>query len=400
VSAPTSLLRRGAALVAAAGLIAALAIGPVRADSTSTKSKLDAALKSLHSLEAKISSETATINAMKKDMQGIVDAMDKVQSQIATTQFKIIKKELEIQNAQDQLDATREQLNQRAWTVYENGPGTGLDFLLGATSLSDLADRMMIVNSAATSDSDLIINIQEEQNRLRSKQAELESLETDLRDKQAQLQDQQAKLQTKLAAEQTVLNQLDKNEAAAAKLVGDLRTKYKSQLYAEEQARLNRMHNQHNPSFSHYPAFGACPVVGSVFSDDFGAPRYGGGYHLHAGNDMFAAMGTRMVAAISGTAAKSPNGLGGLAVTVTASDGSYVYNAHLSAYANPFPSYVSAGELIGYVGNSGDAQGGSPHDHFEWHPAVNKWPTWTSPYNVTQVGSAIDPYPFLRYVCG
>ena len=220
MSAPTSLLRRGAALVAAAGLIAALAIGPVRADSTSTKSKLDAALKSLHSLEAKISSETATINSMKKDMQGIVDAMDKVQSQIATTQFKIIKKELEIQNAQDQLDATREQLNQRAWTVYENGPGTGLDFLLGATSLSDLADRMMIVNSAATSDSDLIINIQEEQNRLRSKQAELESLETDLRDKQAQLQDQQAKLQTKLAAEQTVLNQLDTNEAAASKLVG------------------------------------------------------------------------------------------------------------------------------------------------------------------------------------
>src|SRR5206468_2519692 len=153
VSAPTSLLRRGAALVAAAGLIAALAIGPVRADSTSTKSKLDAALKSLHSLEAKISGATATINPMKKDMKG---------------------------------------------------------------------------------DADLIINIQKEQNRLRSKQAELESLETDLRDKQAQLQDQQAKLQTQLAAEQTVLNQLDKNEAAASKLVSDLRTKYKSQLYAEE----------------------------------------------------------------------------------------------------------------------------------------------------------------------
>jgi len=380
--------------VAAAGLIAALAIGPVRADSAGTKAKLNAALKKLHSLQAKISSETATINAMKKDMQVLVDQMDKLQSQIATTQFKIIKKELEIQDAQEQLDATREQLNQRAWTVYENGPGTSLDFLLGATSLSDLADRMMIVNSAATSDSDLLINIQEEQNRLRSKQAELEALETDLRDKQAQLQDQQDKLQGKLNAEQSVLNQLDRDRATATKLVNDLRKTYNLQLAAEAEA----LQNQKNADFSKYTAFAYCPVAGSVFSDDFGAPRYGGGYHLHAGNDMFASMGRPIVAAISGTATKSPNGLGGLAVTVTGSAGS-VYNAHLSAYTGSFPRYVSAGAKIGEVGNSGDAQGTSPHDHFQWDP-IGSWPTWTSPYGVSQVGVYVDPYPFLRYVCG
>jgi peptidoglycan hydrolase CwlO-like protein len=400
VSAPASLLRRAAALVAAAALIAALAIGPVRADSGSTKAKLDAALKSLHSLESKIAGENATIAAMRKDMQAIVDKMIKVQSQIATTTFQIIKKEVEIQDAQGQLDATRDQLNQRAWTVYENGPGTSLDFLLGATSLSDLADRMMIVNSAATSDSDLIINIQEEQNRLRAKEAELESLQTILRENRAQLQDQQDKLQGKLNAQQAVLNQLARDEAAASKIVNDLRTKYKSQLAAEEAARLAELQNHKNADFSKYPAFGACPVVGGVFGDDFGAPRYGGGYHLHAGNDMFAAMGAPIVAAISGTATRSPNGLGGLAVTVSGSSG-YVYTAHLSAYTGSFPRYVTAGTKIGEVGNSGDAQGTSPHDHFEWHPGnPGNWPTWVSPYNVSQVGSAIDPYPFLRYVCG
>ena len=383
--------------MAAAVLVGALAVGPVRADSTSTKAKLDAALKSLHSLESKIARENATIASMRKDMQGIVNRMDKVQSQIATTTFQIIKKEVEIQDAQSQLDGTREQLNQRAWTVYENGPGTSLDFLLGATSLSDLADRMMIVNSAATSDSDLIINIQEEQNRLRSKQAELESLQTSLREKQAELKGQQDKLQGKLSAEQAVLNQLDTDQAAATKLVNSLRKKYHLELVAEAAA----LQNQRNADFSKYNAFSSCPVPGSVFSDDFGAPRYGGGYHLHAGNDMFASYGAKMYAAISGSAAKSPNSLGGLAVTVTASDGSYVYNAHLSAYADPFPSSVSAGQLIGYVGNSGDAQGTSPHDHFEWHPnSPSNWPTWTSPYGVSQIGSAIDPYPFLRYVCG
>jgi len=400
MSAPQSRLRRVAALVAAAVLMGALAVGPVRADSSTTKVQLDAALKSLHSLESKIAGETATINSMKKDMLALLDQMNKVQSEIATTQFNIIKKELEIQDAQSQLDATRAQLNQRAWTVYENGPGTGLDFLLGATSLSDLADRMMIVNSAATSDQDLIINIQEEQNRLRSKEADLQSLENTLRDKQRQLQDQQAKLQAKLTAEQGVLNQLDKDQAAATKLVNDLRTKYKSQLAAEEAARLAALQNHNNPSFSNYKAFGACPVVGAVFSDDFGAPRYGGGYHLHAGNDLFAARGTPIRAAISGLAEQSPNGLGGLAVTVTGSTG-YVYNAHLDSYTGSFPRQVSAGDQIGTVGDSGDAQGGATHDHFEWHPNdPTTWPVWTSPYNVTQVGSAIDPYPFNRYVCG
>jgi peptidoglycan hydrolase CwlO-like protein len=391
---------RAVAVLAAAALVGALAIGPVRADSAATKKSLDAALKKLHALEAEIAAENKTIAAMRADMQSLVDQIDKVQSEIALTQFKIVKKEAEIQDAQGQLDGTKEQLNQRAWVVYENGPGSSLDFLLGATSLSDLADRLVIVNSAATSDQDLIIQIQEEQNRLRSRQAELESLENDLRDKRTNLQDQQQQLQTKLDAEQVVLNKLDSNKAAADKLVGDLRTKYKSQLAAEEAARLAQLQNQNNADFKLYTGLEGCPVPGAVFSDDFGAPRYGGGFHLHAGNDLFAAKGTPIRAAISGTATKSPNGLGGNAVTISGSVG-YVYNAHLDSYTGSFPRTVSAGEQVGTVGNSGDAQGSSPHDHFEFHPNnASQWPTWTSPYNVTQVGSAIDPYPFLRYRCG
>jgi murein DD-endopeptidase MepM/ murein hydrolase activator NlpD len=125
-----------------------------------------------------------------------------------------------------------------------------------------------------------------------------------------------------------------------------------------------------------------CPVQGDgFFSDDFGAPRYAGGYHPHAGNDIFAPLGTPIVAPFNGSATATPNSLGGLAVKVYGSQG-YVYNAHLVEYGKL--GIVRAGQVIGYVGNSGDALGGPTHDHFEWHPGN---------------GPAVDPYPFLRQVC-
>jgi murein DD-endopeptidase MepM/ murein hydrolase activator NlpD len=140
-----------------------------------------------------------------------------------------------------------------------------------------------------------------------------------------------------------------------------------------------------------------CPVQGrGYFSDDFGAPRYSGGFHHHAGNDMFAQVGTPIVAPFDGTAIATPNGLGGNAVTVYGLQG-YVYNAHLSAYGNL--GAVKMGTVVGYVGNTGDAMGGPYHDHFEWHPATLPGRPWVSPFGLGEVGGAVDPYPYLEAVC-
>ena len=128
--------------------------------------------------------------------------------------------------------------------------------------------------------------------------------------------------------------------------------------------------------------FKSCPVSGPhLVSNDFGVivRMPGVPVHVHQGNDITAATGTPIVAPFDGTAVVSPNVLGGLAVKVYGAAG-YVYNAHLSAYGHLGP--VNAGDVIGYVGSTGDASG--PHDHFEWHPGN---------------GSAIDPNPLLSVVC-
>jgi murein DD-endopeptidase MepM/ murein hydrolase activator NlpD len=141
--------------------------------------------------------------------------------------------------------------------------------------------------------------------------------------------------------------------------------------------------------------FVICPVQGRYsYSDDYGAPRYAGGYHPHAGNDIFAAQGTPLVAPFPGYVAKDPNTLGGNAVKVTGSLG-YVYMAHLVAYAPSVPGPVEAGDVVGFVGNTGDALGTSYHDHFEWHPKT------IQAYDKVIPGTdgAVDPFLYLRVVC-
>ena len=150
-----------------------------------------------------------------------------------------------------------------------------------------------------------------------------------------------------------------------------------------------------------------CPVQGAFsVGDSFGANRYAGGYHPHAGNDIFADPGTPIVAPFDGVAENASNTLGGNAVIVRGEDG-YVYNAHLSAFDKL--GAVKAGDIIGYVGNTGDALATPPHDHFEWHP-YNRQPFtddsgnfWVGPYGHTFIDSgtvlAVDPYPFLEEAC-
>jgi murein DD-endopeptidase MepM/ murein hydrolase activator NlpD len=129
-------------------------------------------------------------------------------------------------------------------------------------------------------------------------------------------------------------------------------------------------------------AFLLCPVdQPRSFSDDFGFPRWAGGFHTHQGNDIFAPLGTPVRAPFDGDAVSSANTLGGEAVKVFGVQG-WVYNAHLSAYGKL--GQVKAGTIIGYVGNTGDAAGGPTHDHFEWHPGG---------------GPAVNPFPFLQKVC-
>ena len=122
-----------------------------------------------------------------------------------------------------------------------------------------------------------------------------------------------------------------------------------------------------------------CPVPGSRFINGWGFARSGG--RSHAGIDLFAPMGTPVYAPASGWVDIATGSIGGLQFRLTDANGTLWFGSHLSKFGKS--GQVSAGDVIGYVGDSGNAKGSNPHLHFEVHPS----------------GQAVNPYPFLRSAC-
>lgn len=131
-----------------------------------------------------------------------------------------------------------------------------------------------------------------------------------------------------------------------------------------------------------------CPVSGpNEFVDSWGASRSGG--RQHQGVDMTADRGTPIVAALGGFAEFKRSRAGGNAVWLTTPNGHKFYYAHLDSWEGSSRD-VSAGEVIGYVGSTGNARG--PHLHFEVHPGG----TPANPFPYTQSACTIAPTPPLR----
>ncbi|HAX80965.1 MAG TPA: hypothetical protein DCY40_00155 [Actinobacteria bacterium] len=116
------------------------------------------------------------------------------------------------------------------------------------------------------------------------------------------------------------------------------------------------------------PGTRVCPVDGATtFTDSWGDPRPGG--RTHTGVDMLAAEGTPLVAIEAGVIL-SPgwHSAGGLGLYIRGESGDIWYYAHLSAFVSGLTGgiRVAAGQLVGYVGHTGNAS--TPHLHLGWQP--------------------------------
>lgn len=391
------ILVAGLAMLALTLNVPALAAGaPSGGQVTDAKKAYDAALAKLSSIRSQVAAIQSQLNAAVQKVDAQQQLVDQVTAQVLATQQRI-------DAARAKYAQIRSRLNARAVESFMDGPGSNLGFILGSTSLADLSDRLEFVNAVTDSDASLAQQVDNLRTALLADEAQLEALQAQRRERLVALSATRDDIAASLRRVSDLQVEASHTVEATLSQYTNLKKSYAK--YLQQQAAGGTQVGGHHapvPLPAQYKhILKVCPVAAPrYFGDGFGAPRYAGGYHLHAGVDVVAAKGQPILAPFDGVAHSSYNTLGGNAVYVEGAEG-YVYNAHVDHYSALANGPVHTGDVIAYVGDTGDALGGVAHDHFEFHPyfaAPSDWPV--SYYGYRVIGTAINPYPLLVAACG
>ena len=341
-----------------------VSISPARAD---TASELAEARQRLAEAQA--------------DANALAGELSAAQARLEHTQAEIELLQGQIEQAHERIRLLEGIMRDRAVAAYVNG-GTGDTFegLLSTKSPMEAARRKRFLEQANQKDDRVVSQLNSLREELEADQASLRKQREEEEAAKQRLAAQNEVMQQRLAdasrARDELAAKLEREQAAAA---------------AAEAARLRALQAASRPPAASgggggggagqiiaNPGGGSfqCPVSGAAYSDNYG-PR-GSGFHY--GIDMFAPMGAPLVATKAGSISHMPmNGAGGNEAYLAANDGNVYFYAHLSQYAGG-PRSVSQGEVIGYVGQTGNAA--APHLHFEIRIGGAN-------------GTRIDPYPTL-----
>jgi peptidoglycan LD-endopeptidase LytH len=369
---------------AAAGVLIVLVLsplGPAPAGAQTTQEELNQARKAVKRLEDDVKAVRVRAAQLRADILGLTAQISQATTQIEALTAAIDEAQAEIKRSKRQAARLQEDLNERAHDAYIRGPAGALELVLGAQSLTDLSNRIGFLEVLNDDDADVAAGISVERHQVAELQANLEEYREQYEQQRAGLVGKQEALQAKYEKEAAAQEILEEKLAEAQELVEDLEKKLQRELL--QQFGFVGGGTSGPPPAADGP-FYWCPVdPPRSYVDDFGAPRVG---HTHQGNDIFAPAGTPIRAPFAGRAEEGYDGLGGIVVHVYASvNADYVYNAHLIRHAGVDGQQVQPGDIIGFVGNTGNAAGTPSHDHFEYHPGG---------------GSAVSPYIYLNEVCG
>ena len=349
--------RMSAAVIAAVLILASLLAAPVQAADPEERAPIPEELKEakrdLHHAKDRIRAGNLKLRRLQREMNALATSISRSEHRLNHARERIREVHREILELELEAERLADELDERNREAYMMGSAPVL-YVLTASSAAEAAARLGFLNEMNRRDEVLAAEVAVTSQLLVTARADV-----------ARAWQITEIGRLRLEADRKALA---KKMAAFRRLVAELRVRVEEIQFEISQLR----------------PFAVCPIDGPhAIADDFGIwvhrSKKRGGDHVHQGNDIYAAEGTPIVAPFDGTAVDSTNRLGGNAVSVYGEYG-YVYNAHLSAFGQLGP--VEKGDLIGYVGATGNA--GGPHDHFEWHP---------------DEGRAVDPHDFLMMVC-
>lgn len=397
-----------AGLLAAAMLLTALP--NVRAASSSEiQSEIDALEAQQNEIQEKMAVLEAELNANWESTEEMVayknnldqqifllhSEMENLDQQIASYRTLIMETQLELDEAQRQLDDLNEKYLARVRAMEEEGELSVWEVVFKSSSFMDLIDRLNMMKEIAEADRRMIAQLQEATEQVAQTKAQLESEKASLEESRAAQDQIQLELEEKRAESDAVLQELNESRAdleelheqqhaeknALAEQIAQAEKEYNEAKAREEEERRkqeeeNRKDEEVNDTTEpddsdeeeeeeeeeNPPAesYWIQPCSYILITSGYGYRSSG----WHNGVDFAANRGTPIYASRSGTVTtvRSLQTSYGNYVVINHGDGYSSLYAHMDYYVVSEGEYVSQGELIGYVGSTGNSSG--PHLHF------------------------------------
>lgn len=341
-------------------------------------------INELESKQAKVKEQISSLKSDISDQEKLKDALqdeiDTVQAQIDVyngqlTEVENRLSEIEAQKEQKQndLENTKQTFMTRLRAMYVSGDNSMLNVLLSANDFGDFLYRDQLLSSVTDHDNAImeqlkadIKAVEELETQANEEKQEIQSIKSEVDAKRAELGDRMKEMNaviSELEGQKSGLeDQLDEYAAAIDEFEA------KIQAEAAAVAKKNSSSASQSPSYSGgaKPNAGGWvwPCPGFYYISSYVGPRWG---RTHNGLDIAGGSiyGKPIVAARAGTVIDAGWNSGGYGnyVMINHGDGFITIYGHMSSVAASNGQSVSAGQVIGYVGNSGRSTG--PHLHFE-----------------------------------
>ena len=305
------------------------------------------------------------------NLQGQIDTLN---AQVDLLNEEIREKEDAIADKQNQIDTDMNQLKKRLRALYMAGDASTLAILLHAENIEDLARKSEVIKSIARHDNELISSLKEELDAVADEKAAIEKDKKEVTQSKNSLDEQRkeladleeeaketlAEIQGKKNQVQNTLDSLEGEMADAENAIDQwYRDYYSSQNGSSNSGNSNQGSGSYSGSMTWpVPGYSGCIYQG-FSSTHKGYDISGGGIY---GAPIVAAASGRVIFAAFGTAYNSHNRYG-YCVDIDHGSGIATRYAHCSALTVSAGDYVTEGQVIGYVGSTGQSTGA--HLHFE-----------------------------------
>ena len=383
------------------GLVAGLI--PTRAEAASSseiKQQINELKEQKEEIQAQIKEVQSQYDANSDEITDLVAQKDAIDQEIGLLHEQVnnINEQLAaysqlIADKQDELDAAKyhlaelnEKNKERIRAMEEEGKLSYWSIIFKANDFSDLLDRINMIQEINASDQRRLEEMSIAAEKVASAQEELESEKAELETARDELDSTEAELEEKRAQADELLTELiakgkefqaliDESEELQDELMQEIaqaekdlkEAEYKEGLATYVPPTTRPSGTDTTPSTQAPSSSGwISPLSSYTLTSPFGMRIHPiqKVWKMHNGVDMSAPQGTPIYAAKSGKVTKTSYQAGGAGyyVSINHGDGFSSVYMHMTHYIVSPGQYVSAGQVIGYVGSTGGSTG--PHLHF------------------------------------